>query len=361
VISLAIIDRQTSRVLSTLLIWALILLLIYVARRPILVVVFAIVFAYVLEPAIIRMEPWLKGGRIRAVAGTYVLILIFIAALLIFVSPRVASEAQNLGHNLPALLEKVNSGQIAYQLGRSHGWSYSTQAKLQQLIVTHRQQIIDTAHGIGTHAAEVAANIGWVLLVPILAFFFLKDKNNFGKAILQMIESGRNRRFLRGVFDDLDLMLAVYIRAQLLLSLFAIIAYTAFLLVVRFPYAIVTGLAAGLLEFIPFVGPLITAVIILGIGFLTSYPHLVLVLGFIVVWRLIQDYVNTPWVMGEGLDLDPAIAIVAVLIGGEVGGVAGMFLSVPVVAALRIFWKHWKLREEITRPAAPAADFKEAA
>ncbi|PYS25101.1 MAG: hypothetical protein DMG11_23575 [Acidobacteria bacterium] len=73
--------------------------------------------------------------------------------------------------------------------------------------------------------------------------------------------------------------------------------------------------------------------------------------GFWLVWRGVQDYVNTPYVMGEGLDLHPLLAIFAILVGGEVAGVTGIYLSIPVVAALRILWLNWTRRPS-TRKAA---------
>ncbi len=91
-------------------------------------------------------------------------------------------------------------------------------------------------------------------------------------------------------------------------------------------------------------GPLFALVIIVGIAFLTGYPHWLMLVAFWLVWRGIQDYVNTPRVMGRDLDLHPLLAIFAILVGGEVGGVLGIFLSIPSVAALRILWLNWTHR-----------------
>ena len=99
-----------------------------------------------------------------------------------------------------------------------------------------------------------------------------------------------------------------------------------------------------MLEFIPFVGPLLALGILVSIALLTGYSHWFVLVGFWVVWRGIQDYINVPRVMGEGLDLHPLLAIFATLVGGEVGGVLGMFLSIPAVAALRILWLNWTRR-----------------
>src|SRR5262249_61357169 len=98
-------------------------------------------------------------------------------------------------------------------------------------------------------------------------------------------------------------MLARYIRAQLLLSFFAIPEYAIFLLIARLPYAFAVATIAGVLEFIPIVGSLLALCIIVGVAFLTGYSHWLVLVCFWLVWRGIQDYVNAPRVMSRGLDL----------------------------------------------------------
>jgi len=124
----------------------------------------------------------------------------------------------------------------------------------------------------------------------------------------------------------------------------------------RFPYAPVLGLAAGAMEFIPVVGPLVAAVAIVFIGFLTTYPHLWAMIVFFAIWRVVQDYVVSPRVMGGTLELHPLAAIAAVLMGGELGGVLGVYLSIPVAAAVRIVWVSWRKYSSAiaAAPAAPA-------
>src|ERR1051326_1186099 len=121
----------------------------------------------------------------------------------------------------------------------------------------------------------------------------------------------------------------------------------AFLLIARFPYALAAAAVGGVLEFIPFVGPLATLGVLIAIAFIAGYPHWIAVVVFWLVWRGVQDYVNTPRVMGRGLDLHPLLAIFAILVGGEIGGVVGIYLSIPCVAGLRIVWLNWTRRMSV--------------
>src|SRR5262249_24968143 len=113
--------------------------------------------------------------------------------------------------------------------------------------------------------------------------------------------------------------------------------YSISMLLLRFPYAIALGALGGVLEFLPAVGWIASAAAILTIGFLT-HAHWMWMAGLLVLWRLVQDYVNSPRIMGTNLELQPLTVLVALMVGGQVGGIAGLYLSVPTVAVLRIVW-----------------------
>jgi predicted PurR-regulated permease PerM len=84
------------------------------------------------------------------------------------------------------------------------------------------------------------------------------------------------------------------------------------------------------------------AVLILGVAFVSGYTHLLWVLLFLLLWRGIQDYVTSPRVLGRTLELHPLAVLFGVLAGGEVAGVLGVFLSIPVLATVRILWHAWQ-------------------
>jgi predicted PurR-regulated permease PerM len=161
------------------------------------------------------------------------------------------------------------------------------------------------------------------------------------------------------LITDMDEMLAGYIRAQLMLAGLSLIAYTVVLLLLRVPYAAILAVIGGLAEFVPVVGPLVAAVSIFGVAFLTSYPHLILVVAFLAVWRLVQDYYSSPRIMGGKLELHPLAALFAILVGGEIGGVIGVFLSIPIMATLRILWRRWQSLSHVVAPAALSSSFEE--
>ena len=353
-----LIDRKTLSVLSTTLIVAAVLWLLWAARLPVLTFLFAMFFAYLLEPAVRWVERRVGGSRGRAILIIYLALVAVIAGAIAVAAPRVARDAPALAKTLPAIADQISSGDIAFQIGRSQGWSHQTRQAAANWLRAHRDDLTAIVQSVGARVAEVSANLGWVLLIPILAIFFLKDKGRLGDAILAFVSGDAERAFWRNVVNDLDRMLAHFIRAQLLLAMAAMIAYTTFLAAMQFPAPFGLGVLGGFLEFIPFIGPAITAVLLLLVGIFTGYPHWIIVLVFLAVWRGIQDYVNTPYLMGEGLGLHPLAVIFGVLAGGEVAGLPGVFLSIPVMAALRIVWHHWQVRGALV--AANEANWLEA-
>ena len=74
-----------------------------------------------------------------------------------------------------------------------------------------------------------------------------------------------------------------------------------------------------------------------------GYKHWLVLIIFLGVWRLIQDYVSSPRIMGQSMELHPLAAIFGVMAGGEVAGILGIFLSIPVMASLRILFRRWRL------------------
>jgi predicted PurR-regulated permease PerM len=348
---MGVLDRRTISILLTIAFVVGFVALIWAARRPVIVFILAIFFAYLLDPLVVQFEGWMRLSRGQAVGAAYLVILLALFIFGLTIGPRILQQVQHLGQRLPDFLEQVKTGKIALQLGGLQGWSNATQERIQSWLISHQDEIARSARDVARYAEQLAANLAWILLVPILAIFFLKDRSKLRASFVEWIGTSNYRNSLDSILNDLDTMLAQYIRAQLMLMFLAFIAYGAFLLIARLPYALAAAAIAGMLEFVPIAGPLLALLIILGIAFLTGYPHWPALILFWLAWRGIEDYVVAPRVMGTGLDLHPLLAIFAVLVGGELGGVLGVFLSIPAVAALRILWLNAARRGSVRKAA----------
>jgi predicted PurR-regulated permease PerM len=145
---------------------------------------------------------------------------------------------------------------------------------------------------------------------------------------------------MRSLADELHLMLQRYIRAKVILGGLSLLYCLIAMLLLGFPNAIMLGVLAGVLEFIPVAGWMTAAVIIVAAGAL-SHAHWIWMLALLIVWRILMDYAIAPRVMGHELEIHPLLAIFTLMVGGAVGGIVGIYLSVPLVAALRVIYRRF--------------------
>jgi predicted PurR-regulated permease PerM len=337
-------DARTARVLITVLLFALGLGFLYAARETLIAFLFAVLFAYLVSPLVSSLEKLLRG-RARAIAVIYLLLLGLLILFFVFTGPRIGREGGRLVQSLPGITQ-LSSGQIAESLGREHGWNERIVELLRSYLANHSRQITKLAATVGLHVADIAKEAWLLVVVPVLSIFFLNDGRAMSEVLIDLVQSRPQRELLEGVLNDLNQMLAHFIRAQLILAALTFAFYSAFLGIVRMPYALVLGTLGGLLEFVPVVGPLVAAVVILVVALLMSFPHWIALIVFLGVWRVVQDYVNSPRIMGHSVELHPLAAIFGVMAGGEIAGILGIFLSIPVMASVRIVFRRWRLYAE---------------
>ena len=336
----------------TALLFALGLGFLYAARRTLILFLFAIFFAYLINPAVERLEK-LVHSRVWAITIIYLLFLVGLGLVGFLVGPRIARQGARLGESLPGLMDKASTGQLSGQIGQlaarfgtQHHWSGETQKRIQTFLISRRDDLSRLAQHIGVRAAEAAQQVWVLFLVPILAIFFLRDGGSFHEVLLSLVQSRTQREFLQDVFQDLNQMLAQFIRAQLTLAALSLVVYTSFLGAMRVPYALMLGTAGGALEFIPVAGPLMAGAAMMVVAVLAGYQHWAFLLLFLLFWRLIQDYVISPRIMGVSVELHPLAAVFGILAGGEIAGMLGVYLSIPVMASLRIVWRRWRIYAE---------------
>jgi len=349
---LALIDSRTSRVLFTAFLFAVGFGFLYAARRTLILFLFAIFFAYLINPAVGRLEKLVRS-RVWSITIIYILLVVALAAFGFLVGPRIARQSARLGDSLPGLVDKASTGQFSGQIGqltsrfgREHGWSEDTQSRIKNFLFSRREELFGLAQRTGVRVAEAAQQIWLLFLVPILAIFFLRDGGSFHEVLLGLVPSRTQREFLQDVLQDLNQMLAQFIRAQLTLAALSFIAYSSFLGAMRVPYALMLGTAGGALEFVPLAGPLMAGAAMMLVAVLSGYSHWALLLMFLCIWRLIQDYVISPRIMGSSVELHPLAALFGILAGGEIAGILGVYLSIPVMASLRIVWRRWRIYAE---------------
>jgi predicted PurR-regulated permease PerM/ActR/RegA family two-component response regulator len=336
--------RAVLRVLATVLGVLAGLWLFYALAGVIALLVLATFFAYMLSPAVtlvqrtlparVRTRPW---ARVIAILLIYVSLFGSVTIAVYVLAPRFGAQMAELGHKAPALVEatraRVQTITRAYR-------AYQLPAGIQNAVENGAEAAIDLIGGSLRDAAATVLGwlrfLPWLILIPVLAFFFLKDADTFQRFALRLLPEGRTRWRGRDFIDEINRTLALYVRAQLIACvLIGTTCWIGFTLL-RVPYALVLGVMAGLLELIPLVGPLIIALLA---AFLASTQALALV-GFTVLFlgilRFVQDYVVYPRLVASGMELHPLAIILTLLCGSHLAGVAGLFLAIPAAAVLMV-------------------------
>jgi predicted PurR-regulated permease PerM len=327
------IQKQAAKVTWTILLLVALLGTLYLIRHTLLIFVLALFFAYMLTPVVDfvnRFTP-ARFSRTLALAIVYVILLAVLVAAGVALGWRIAEETRNLqlaktstlqSLHLPSWLEPLR--QRLLQAGGA----------LQQ----GPEQFFPVLRTIGERLVSLAGNLGYAVLVPILAFFFLKDGRELCRMLTNQFEPGERRQLVEGILNDVHVLLGLYIRALVLLSLATFTVYSMFFSIAGVPYAVLLACVAAMLEFIPVLGPLSAVIIVVVVSLASGGPSLLTLAIFFAAYRLFQDYILQPWLMSSGIELHPLIVIFGALAGEQVGGIPGMILSIPVLATLRVVW-----------------------
>ena len=342
--------RAILRVILITLAVAATLWILFKLTTVILLLVLSIFFAYLVSPLvdILRRPRHVLGRqiampRVMAIVVSYLLIFAGILVVIYFVVPQLANQFPQFAEQAQAYGRAISS---KTQSLNEYFKQHRMPDKLVEAVNKTVPTIIDTVAGSITVVFKSVAGwvvfIPWLVLIPMLSFFLLKDADSFRRSALQMLPRGRWRWRGDEFFQDVNSTLAAYTRAQLTACLFIGAVCAGGFAVMGLPSPLVLGLIAGLFEFVPLVGPLLIAILaaLLAI-FHSGFSSALVVLLFLGVLRIVQDYVVYPRLIGHGVHLHPLAIIVAILSGAELAGVAGIFLAIPVVAVVTVSYRHW--------------------
>jgi predicted PurR-regulated permease PerM len=333
-------DRNTARYTWTVVFVLLVLGLLYLLRDTLFIFVLALLFAYLLWPLVKLLDRRLPGrSKVLALTLVYLALVGFLIVLGFAIGSRVVQQANSLAARIPELLAKLQPPAAPAGTPPAQTVKGTIISTVQQQLANHSRDILALLPNAALGVISRAGRLIYIVLIPILSFFFLKDGQGILDSVLGSLAQGAHRDTVERIAADLNVLLAQYMRALVLLGVVASLAYGLFFSMVGVPYGILLAAIAFPLEFIPMVGPLTGGAIVLLVAGLSGTHHLVWILVFLLAFRLFQDYVVSPHLLSSGMKLHPLLVIFGVLAGGSIAGVAGSFLSVPVLATLRIVYR----------------------
>lgn len=315
----------------------------------ILLVVLSIFFAYLIAPLVdlVRRPFGFRGHqhvmpRGIAIGIVYVVLFGSIVLTIFIATPILSQQFTQLTQQAPNYTKAVKYRAERFRNGYEHRLPESARNVINEKVISQLEPLGESAlTGFLNLLLALLGYLPWLVLIPVFTFFILKDVEMFRLTALRMFPSGRWRWRADDFFQDINKTLAAYTRAQLIACLLiGTICGIGFWLI-GLPYALLLAVLAGFCEFVPLVGPLLVALIVTPIAGYYSFNQGVATIVFLGILRIVHDYVTYPRIIGHGIHLHPLAVILAILAGAELGGIAGIFLAIPVVALATVTHENW--------------------
>ncbi|MGI9337397.1 MAG: AI-2E family transporter [Gammaproteobacteria bacterium] len=308
--------------------------------------ILAAVLAYMLAPLAAKMEK----RRLPPAAAAALCVIVILAALValpLAVVPLVAEQINKLAVFLPSA-----AANAAKWLGGAHP---QLLAQLKMLAPADVAGLVDGGQALQT--ANFAAGVfgkglsaalsflAALVLTPLVAFYFIRDRNAIGGEITAALPPAR-RPAIVGIAADLDRVLGEFLRGQLLVMAIMAVLYSLVLHFTGVPFALAIGVIAGILVFVPYVGFMagLFLATISGLGHFSAWGDFAVLWLAMTIGTTLESMFITPYFVGERVGLHPVAVLAAVLIFGELFGFVGVLISLPLAAALLVVFRHLRRR-----------------
>jgi predicted PurR-regulated permease PerM len=275
---------------------------------------------------------WLTRHRLPRWAAVLIILLAVVAIGVGFLAaaiPPLTEQAAALARQLPHDLQSLHNHNS--QLGRLDA-RFHIEHRVSSLLSTRGTQLIGGVLGAG---ALVLSTVSSLVIVTVLTAYFLASMPRIKLFIYRLApQSRRTRAILIG--DEIFTNVGGFVLGNVVTSVIAGLGTYVWLLVFGVPYPVLLGLLVALLDLIPVIGSTIGGAIVSLVALAVSVPVAVATLGFYVGYRLAEDYLLVPRIMGRTVQVPAVVCVVAVLVGGALMGIIGALVAIPAAAALRL-------------------------
>lgn len=302
------------------------------------VVFLSIVISYILVPISEWMERFMpRNTAIIALFGGVALLII---AVVFLVVPPFIRQIISLSEYIPEYAYRLKRFAAGFQSRlQDMGLPYGVQRAMNETIEKVQERLIDLIRRTLERFMDSASTISEAFMVPVLSYYFLKDRKYFRRLMASLIPLRYRKGILR-TFSEIHYILNRFIRSQIIVSLVIWILSTLGYLAIGIPYALLLGIVAGIFEIIPYFGPWLGAVPAVVITLLNAPSKLIWTVVVTVAVQQLEGSFITPKIMGDHVGLHPVYIILSLWIGGIFFGITGMLLAVPVVLIIRVILKN---------------------
>jgi predicted PurR-regulated permease PerM len=323
------------RLTFVLLSLSLILAILYIGNSIIMPLILAMLIAILLRPIVVLFNKKIKIPHVIAVLMAVLLFVVFVVSIVFFISWQVSDFVDDwpkIQHNMT-----VNYENVQRWIKESFNISYRKQETYLESV--KNDSFNNKNELVGNTISTFSSTLLNLVLIPIYTFLILLYRNLFKKFLSKLVAKEHHKTLIE-ILLEIKLVVQSYIVGLLIeLGIVAILT-TIGLMIIGVPYAILLGTITAILNLIPYIGILVAGVISI-LAALTNYTDISMALGVIVVNSIVQLIDNNflvPKIVASKVKLNALVSILAVFIGGAVGGIMGMFLAIPISAILKVIF-----------------------
>ena len=336
-------SQVTARTVIVILVTALALLggfyLLWQLREIVQWIVIAVFLAVALDPVV----DWLNARRVPrglAILLVYLVLLLAIAGLGALVVPPLVAQVQELVDFISRLFQQPGGPNQAVQdLANQYGLGgYVDTLREQASTLPSRAAVVATP--LLTVTRGVFSSVTAILSILLMTFFLVLDGDRFVEAGLKLFAAPQRPR-LRRILSQSANAIHGYITGNLTISLIAGVVTYVVLSIIGMPYAVALALVVALLDLIPLVGATLGAIVVIVVGFFVDPIKGGILAAYFLIYQQIENNVLQPLVYGRSVRLHPFVIFLAVLAGGELLGILGALMAIPVAEIIRILGAEW--------------------
>jgi len=304
--------------------------LVYRLTGVVMVIMFAIVIASAVQPFV----RWFESKRVPRVVAVLLLYLMIVALGVILSSliiPSVLNEMSSLSSSLPRITAELSTTLDKAQAGAPRYLDFLGEVQnIVEVISGYLQQFSQSAFNL------VAAAFGGLIsfLAVVVISFYLSVMKNGVENFLEAVIPERYEEYVVDLWRRVETKVGLWLQGQLLLALIVGLLVFVGLSLLRVKFALIFAILAMVLEIIPVAGPVLAAIPAILVAFLQNPTLGLWVLAMWIVIQQTESHVLVPLVLGKSVGMNPIVVILAILIGGELAGIPGALLAVPVATII---------------------------
>jgi predicted PurR-regulated permease PerM len=342
--------RTILQILLIVIIVAVTLEVIWIARHVLAWVLIAAFLALALNPLVGWIQRHTGLGRGLAIGVAYLMVLVVIVGVGATFVPKLTDEVNGLVQATPDYVHDLTRGRG--RLGFLERKYHVVEKVREQVQNGGAKRVLGLSGAAVSVTKGVITLIAATITIVFLTFFMLLEGSRWVERVYILFPDDAQRR-VRKIGDEIYQTVGGYVTGNILISLIAGTSATVVLLIMGVPYAVALGLLVAILDLIPLAGATVAGIVIGTVAFLHSIPAGIVVVAFVIVYQQLENHFLQPVIYGRTVQLSALSVLISVLVGAELAGILGALAAIPVAGAIQVVVRDWLAHRGTTlEPAA---------